>query len=167
MSNLERTALVGEAADFEDEAMYDLGSDFWARVLENAYKAEEDAAFRHMAALRQRRIRVASDRVKQGATEGTGMPEMHLDPVIYHAWARRFRDPKTGWYDYSCWQDKEFVREFIRDNEEVRIRVERPGNRVGWTPAVAGGMTKREGQSPKAGAYSTGLILTDRRGNAA
>ena len=159
--NLQRTALVGEAADFEDEAMFDLGSDYWARVLDNVYRAEEEEAFRQMALLRQRRVRAASDRVKQGYTEGTGMPEMNLDPVIYHAWARRFRDAKTGWYDYSCWQDKEFVREFIRDNEEVRIKVEKRGNRVGWTPPAAAPKPK------KAKDYATGLILTDKRGNAA
>lgn len=43
-----------------------------------------------------------------------GEQKMQVHPFFYHYWGRRL--------GYECWSDDEFVDEFIRDNESVRVR---------------------------------------------
>ena len=39
---------------------------------------------------------------------------MKVHSKFYHYWGQRL--------GYECWEDEQFVREFLRDNEECRIR---------------------------------------------
>ena len=73
------------------------------------------------------------------------MPLMHIDPVVYWHWVAR--------EGHECWGDAGFRRDMIRDNPSLKARVEMPGDRVGWTPAMeaAGAQT---GGLVRAGKYS-------------
>lgn len=46
--------------------------------------------------------------------DGTGRLRMVITPTAYHYWGRRL--------GYACWQDEQFLREFERDNPEVRVK---------------------------------------------
>lgn len=46
--------------------------------------------------------------------EGGGYVEYMIHPVSYHYWGRRL--------GYECWEDKQFVREYLRDNPTSRIK---------------------------------------------
>ena len=130
------------------------GEGMWEMVLENIYRADDAKVRAHKAQVRQARIKHASDMTTMMWHPALGVPEHRTDIETFHAWAWRFRDQYDR-PDYSCWNDKQFVKEWIRDNESGRVNVEKPGNKVGWTPEVE--------NKPK----STGrLVLTDNRGNA-
>lgn len=43
-----------------------------------------------------------------------GEQKMQVHPYFYHYWGTRL--------GYECWSDDEFIEEFIRDNESVRVR---------------------------------------------
>jgi hypothetical protein len=53
--------------------------------------------------------------------EGLGVPTMCIEAGAYHYWGQRL--------GYACWKDKQFLREFKRDNESVRLNV-RGGTRI-------------------------------------
>lgn len=98
---------------------------------------------------RQRRIKAASDRIAQAANHKLhGLrPTVKLDPWAY-AWLNKY---------YAGWQtDPSFERDLVRHHPECAVKLEKTSNRVGWTPSA------RPEPSPQ-----RGLILTDRRGNAA
>jgi len=46
--------------------------------------------------------------------EGLGRMKMSIPPLSYHYWGRRL--------GYQCWSDKQFLREFERDNPSVRVK---------------------------------------------
>ena len=46
--------------------------------------------------------------------EGLGQVRMTVSATAYHYWGQRL--------GYRCWKDKQFLREFERDNPEVRVR---------------------------------------------
>lgn len=50
----------------------------------------------------------------QKADEPGGEVKMQVDPYSYHFWGQRL--------GYECWNDPEFVEEYLRDNPESRIR---------------------------------------------
>ena len=55
-------------------------------------------------------------------------PTMMIPPTSYHYWGQRL--------GYDCWEDEQFVREFLRDNAVCRVKT-RPANAsVGWTAAI-------------------------------
>jgi hypothetical protein len=78
---------------------------------------------RHVGAV-QARVRQVQAAAALGtgrrSLEGLGRPRLELDPVVYHYWGQRL--------GYECWRDAQFVREFERDNPEVRVRA--TGTRV-------------------------------------
>jgi len=43
-----------------------------------------------------------------------GEVKYQIHPKFYHYWGNRL--------GYECWEDDEFVREFLRDNEECRVK---------------------------------------------
>jgi hypothetical protein len=47
--------------------------------------------------------------------DGLGAPILEITPTAFHYWGQRFGT-------YECWRDKQFLREFKRDNPEARIR---------------------------------------------
>ena len=57
---------------------------------------------------------IARTAVEHKSIEGLGRPVMEIDGSAYHYWGNRL--------GYQCWSDKQFRREFARDNPETRIK---------------------------------------------
>lgn len=66
-----------------------------------------------MARQALRRIGEANARIERAAVDGLGQCMMSVDANLYHWWAAR---------EPGCWQDKQFRREILRDNPEVRVK---------------------------------------------
>lgn len=81
----------------------------------------------------------ARDNYARPLVEGLGECKASIDPLVYHAWARKF-----GTYD--CWhKDGDLLRYLTRNFESTRPVVMRNTNRVGWTPeAEASGRRYRK-----------------------
>ena len=58
---------------------------------------------------------IARDIGEHRAIDGLGQPKLAIHPLSFHYWGQRF-----GTYD--CWNDKQFLHEFWRDNESARIK---------------------------------------------
>jgi len=52
-----------------------------------------------------------------------------IPAVDYHGWAMKFAD-KDGNPNYACWRNEEFLREYWRDNPELRCAEGKRMNRV-------------------------------------
>lgn len=131
-------ALLSTGEEFDDamaDATVALGPAFWEEVLTEIYRAEDAGVKARMAQIRQARIKHASDLMTHLVADGIGTPVHKTDVETYHAWAWHFRDEHDR-PDYSCWNDDTFIREWVRDNEDVRVKVDKRGDRVGWTPEV-------------------------------
>jgi len=92
------------------EAQY--GTDFVAdfcQTLRDEQRAEQELAFQ-----KQKRIAEATQRLDACWMDGLGEMHMSLDPEVYFHWVR-----KEG---KDCWNNKQFIREFKRDNPEVIVR---------------------------------------------
>lgn len=88
------------------------------------------ARLRDMRALQvlnaTRRISLAAKaggerRMLRGSNGGAaGAVKMMIEPASYHYWGQRL--------GYKCWQDKQFVAEYLRDNPASRVKTvsERP-----------------------------------------
>ena len=63
-------------------------------------EAKQDAVFGHSNAAR--------------SLEGIGELKAKIPSAAFHYWGHRL--------GYECWEDKQFLREFIRDNPEVAVR---------------------------------------------
>jgi len=56
----------------------------------------------------------ASEIGEHRAMDGLGRLRLSVNPVAFHYWGRRL--------GYECWRDKQFLREFERDNASVRVK---------------------------------------------
>ncbi len=65
------------------------------------------------AGIRQKRIAAANHANPRRALDGIGQTTMCLDPVFYQLARIQF--------GADCWKDKQFRREILRDNEDVRV----------------------------------------------
>ena len=65
------------------------------------------------------------------AVDGLGELKASIPPSAFHYWGTRL--------GYECWADKQFLKEFIRDNPEVAVR-----NRIKRT-MVAGAVFTADG----------------------
>jgi len=80
--------------------------------------------------IRQREIQAFEEQALAARDGGerffldTGEVKLQVHPYFYHHWGQ-----KLG---YECWSDEAFVREFIRDNEEVRVKNRSRQCRVGF-----------------------------------
>jgi hypothetical protein len=79
-----------------------------AAVLKELQKGE---LAKLMLARREQRLAAAAGRERR--TMRFGEVKMMIHPAFYHYWGQRL--------GYECWQDKQFCREFARDNDEVRV----------------------------------------------
>lgn len=80
----------------------------------------------YMAERVQRR---AAATLGERRTLSAGEVTMQVHPKFYHYWGQRL--------GYECWEDKQFVREFLRDNPEARVtsKAANPSILVsGWQP---------------------------------
>jgi hypothetical protein len=73
---------------------------------------------------RQARIAKATQVLEKAHIDGVGELHMRIDPYIYHTYGKK--------YGYAIWNQPEFVREFKRDNPEVRVTRPRRGPKVGY-----------------------------------
>lgn len=99
--------------------------------------ARRQAKVKEAHARQRLAAKVQSDRKVIRAGEIGGECTMQVDPVFYHYWGQRL--------GYECWSDATFVREFKRDNPEVRVRsrVENPTIVVdGFKGAATGAAAK-------------------------
>jgi hypothetical protein len=80
----------------------------FVRTLTDEQRAEEEVAFAS-----QRRIAAATERLDNSFMDGLGELHMRVDPEVFFHWIR-----KEG---KDCWNDKQFIREFKRDNPDVRV----------------------------------------------
>jgi hypothetical protein len=80
----------------------------FCKTLLDEQRAEEEVAY-----ARQREIAAASERLDAAYLDGLGECHMRVDADVYFHWVRNLgRD---------CWNDKQFVAEFKRDNPDVRV----------------------------------------------
>jgi hypothetical protein len=80
----------------------------FCRTLTDEQRAEEELAFAS-----QRRIAAATERLDTMFMDGLGELHMRVDAEVFFHWVR-----KEG---KDCWNDKGFIREFKRDNSDVRV----------------------------------------------
>jgi hypothetical protein len=71
--------------------------------------------------------------------------ELNIPPTSYHYWGQRL--------GYECWEDKQFVREFWRDNEVCRVNNRPAKTVIGWTAALGYGQRKRQASNLVGGIY--------------
>lgn len=74
----------------------------------------------------KRAAKYAQERHK--SVDGLGQKIASIPPTAFHFWGQ-----KLG---YDCWNDKNFMREFLRDNPECRVNS--GGTKeisVGWVPS--------------------------------
>jgi hypothetical protein len=81
----------------------------FCRTLADEQRAEEEMAFS-----RQQRVAAASAAIDSAWLDGLGECHMRLDPEVFFHWVK-----KEG---RDCWNDKNFIHEFKRDNPDVRVR---------------------------------------------
>lgn len=67
-----------------------------------------------MAEIRQRNIAAATRNIEACTVEGLGQHVARIDLTAFLYWDRR-----TGG---ECWRDKTFLKEFLRDNPEARVK---------------------------------------------
>lgn len=80
------------------------------------------------ARLRQRRV-AAELGGNRKAANGLGRPRLEVDTYAYHYWGKRL--------GYQCWKDRQFLREFERDNPDCRVRAKGTKEiQVGWQGAT-------------------------------
>lgn len=58
-----------------------------------------------------------------------GEVKFSIHPKFYHYWGQRL--------GYQCWDDPQFVREFLRDNPECRVKNISSKIMSGWMPGTA------------------------------
>ena len=69
---------------------------------------------RNMAELRQRQVAGRLNTQPHYHLDGMGECVARIDLGAYFYWAMR--------EGYECWNDKGFMREYLRDNPEVRVK---------------------------------------------
>lgn len=79
-----------------------------------------------LTAIRQKQTAQFIQRNKARSLEGLGRHRLEVDDYSRHYWGQR--------EGYDCWFDKQFLREFERDNEAARVRCGGTRTQVGWTP---------------------------------
>jgi len=82
----------------------------------------------------QRRLAQCADRLKMCHRAGggerknfkDGYSRAMIDPASYHYWGQRL--------GYDCWDDEQFMREYLRDNPLARVKNISSRIQVGYTP---------------------------------
>ena len=89
-------------------------------------KAWEHARREKARAEMKAQQRVLGERRFLQAGDIGGEVGLMIHPEVFHYWGQRL--------GYGCWNDKQFVHEFLRDNPEARVKNRNPNPTV----AVAG-----------------------------
>ena len=80
-------------------------------------RAEEEMTF-----ARQRRIAAANAAIERSWMEGFGEQHLSVDAEAFFYWVRRLGK--------ECWNDKEFIRQFKRDNPEAIVKCRKKTNSI-------------------------------------
>jgi hypothetical protein len=80
----------------------------FCRTLTDEQRAEEELAFAS-----QQRIAAATQRLDNSFLDGLGELHMRVDAEVFFHWVKR--------EGKEVWNDKKFIREFKRDNPDVRM----------------------------------------------
>jgi hypothetical protein len=79
------------------------------RVLINGWRREE------ILAKAEAKQNAAFNHAHQAhSIDGIGQMVARIPPSSYHYWGKRL--------GYECWEDDQFLKEFLRDNEEVAVK---------------------------------------------
>lgn len=73
----------------------------------------DECAARRFYLKRRQQLAARFLRENRKSVEGLGAPVAEIDMESYVAWQRR---------EPGCWKNKQFLREFLRDNEAVRVK---------------------------------------------
>ena len=57
---------------------------------------------------------VAKDSNKESHTTSFGQHKARIETTSYHYWGKRL--------GYKCWGDRKFIKEYLRDNPESRVK---------------------------------------------
>ena len=79
---------------------------------------------RHLAKLQAASLAKRNQGQKQKSIDGVGEKIANIPAIAFHFWGQ-----KLG---YACWNDKEFMEEFLRDNPECRVKCEGTKLQVGF-----------------------------------
>lgn len=92
--------------------------EFCANLLDEV-RAEETMAY-----VNQRKIATATQRIDQAFVDGIGECHMRVDLTAFWHWIHR--------YGRNIWNDPDFVREYKRDNPEVRVKTKSKKIMIGY-----------------------------------
>lgn len=67
-----------------------------------------------MARAEAKQLAVYGNANAASSIDGVGQMVARIPPSSYHYWGKRL--------GYECWDDDQFLKEFLRDNEEVAVR---------------------------------------------
>jgi hypothetical protein len=98
------------------DALLDVSDDCWGIPTELIQAVKEELRYRKMqeldAAIQEQHLAATIGRERFCLQYGE--QELMVHPVFYHYWGRRL--------GYECWQDKQFIHEFRRDNDICRVK---------------------------------------------
>lgn len=97
---------------------------------------QEGSMFNHLAIRREQRAIAAEEDYTDRRFMKFGRLRMRITEEAYHYWGQRL--------GYKCWRDKSFLREYERDNPEVRIR-SRPRATTVRHPGMPGRVASSQG----------------------
>jgi hypothetical protein len=84
-------------------------------VVEEFRKGRHAREVKTLMAAPEQQLRVANEMNQTHASiDGLGRLRMAITSEAFHYWGRRL--------GYECWKDKQFLREFERDNPSVRVK---------------------------------------------
>ena len=67
---------------------------------------------------------VAREARNESRTSGIGQHRARIEATSYHYWGKRL--------GYDCWNDKKFIKEYLRDNPESRVSSVSGKTQVGY-----------------------------------
>ena len=89
-----------------------------AGVLRGQMQREHESAYAEQA-----RAAHAAKRETR-SVEGMGELKARINPTSYHYWGKRL--------GYKCWDDRQFMKEYLRDNPESRVNGVSGKTQVGY-----------------------------------
>jgi hypothetical protein len=93
---------------------------------------------------RKRQTVIARNRREHTRTRQGGEMKMMVPPESFHYWGQRL--------GYQCWNDKQFCREYLRDNPECRVESRNVNACVGYVKPM--GQIRPSGRIIRAGKYA-------------
>lgn len=67
---------------------------------------------------------VAKEARKESRISGIGQHRARIEATSYHYWGKRL--------GYDCWNDRKFLKEYLRDNPESRVKSVSGKTQVGY-----------------------------------